>query len=60
MTLLNSDHRCPGEDQGLICPERETCKRYICRDTGGQYVSHHNYYRVEDIFGCDDKIEVEK
>jgi hypothetical protein len=45
--LPNDDARCNRSD----CPRRETCLRYLCRNTGGEYArfaafdpNHCEYY----------------
>lgn len=59
--LLNDVSRCTGGDgREEICPQRETCRRYTERTTGGPWVSCTNFYQPMNLLGCMDKIEVVK
>lgn len=64
MILPNDVARCPGQS-GIknevtgICPERETCKRYLAGQADeSPWSLWQNFYTPLSLFTCLDKIEV--
>jgi len=58
--LRNDISRCTGGDgKQEICPQRESCARYVFRETGGPWAPCGNFHRPGDLLGCMDKIEME-
>ncbi len=59
MTLYHDTTRCTGGSDADPCPERETCRRYTERATGGRWTPHADLYQPGDLLGCEHKKPVE-
>jgi len=61
MRLPNNDPRCSGGNgKDEICPQRESCERYLQRANNGPWGVCSNFYRPDELIGCMEKIEADK
>ena len=60
MRLLNDVSRCTGGNgKDEICPQRDTCERYLQRTNNGPWGVCSNFYRPDELIGCMEKIDHE-